>query len=169
MLQDLLADRFQLKAHRETKELPVYELLVARGGPKLKVSEDQTPADPPSFTGQPVNATPRGAFGFGSGVVDSRAVPLSRLTEFLRLPLGRHVVDKTGLSGLFDITLRWDPKSEQASTTFEVSPGAPPPLRDASGPSLFTALQEQLGLRLRAARDPIDVIVIDSLQRPTEN
>lgn len=167
MLQSVLVDRFQLKAHQETRELPAYELLVDRGGPKLKVSEDQTPAEPPPVTGDrlPPNAiTPRGAFGFGAGSVNARAVPLSRLTDFLRLRLDRPVINKTGLTGLFDIRLQWAPGSEQVGPALDVIPQAP-----LNGPSLFTALQEQLGLRLRAARDPLDVVVIDSIQRPTEN
>jgi uncharacterized protein (TIGR03435 family) len=169
MLQSLLMERFQLKAHRETRELPVFELLVARGGPKLSVSEDQTPADPPAVTGErlPANATmPRGAFGFSSGSASARAVPLSRLTDHLRFLLGRTVIDKTGLIGLFDFELRWTPGSEQ---TLNATPGALLPQGDVSGPSLFTALQEQLGVRLQAATAPLEVIVIDGVQRPSEN
>jgi uncharacterized protein (TIGR03435 family) len=129
MLRSLLVDRFQLKAHQETRELAVYELLADRGGSKLRVSEDQTPADPPPVTGErlPANATiPRGAFGFGSGSVDSRAVPLSRLTDFLRSRLGRPVVDKTGLTGLFDIRLQWAPGSEQVSMRYSPKFGQGP-------------------------------------------
>lgn len=172
MLQSLLAERFQLKAHQERRELPVYELVVAGGGAKIKRSDDQTPAMPPRPTGEPVPANapiPRGAFGFGPDGVNGAAVPLERLTTYLKSLLGRPVLDKTGLTGLFDMKLRFAPGSEGTNSVFARNPDTQLQQADLSAPSLFTALQEQLGLRLRATRDPLDVIVIDSIQRPTEN
>ena len=175
MLQSVLEDRFQLKVHRETREFPVYALLVAKKGPKLKVSADQTFAPPPpaSSYGQPLpaNATvPRGAFGFSfSGSVNSSAVSLSQLIDLLRLLLGQHVLDKTGLTGLFDITMHWAPGSEQAPPAAAPNSDLSSPSANALGPSLFTALQEQLGLRLESQKAPLEVLVIDSVQKPSEN
>jgi uncharacterized protein (TIGR03435 family) len=93
---------------------------------------------------------------------------MSSLVNFLSKQLGRPVADKTGLTGLFDIRLDWTPGSEQAPGPFGPIPDAPPPA-DTSGPSLFTALQEQLGLRLESARGPVEVVVIDNAQKPAEN
>ena len=190
MLQSLLEGRFQLKAHKETRELPVYDLVVARGGSKMKLSEDQTPPAPvpPPTAGDrgagargaapgpggrggpfPGGPLPRGAFFGGRGSLQATAAQLSTLVNFLTNQLGRPVYDKTGLTGLFDIKLDWTPGAEQATLPFGPNPDAPPPPADASGPSLFTALQEQLGLRLESTKGPVDVIVIDSAQKPTEN
>jgi uncharacterized protein (TIGR03435 family) len=192
MLQSMLEDRFQLKAHKETRDLPVYELVVARGGSKLKLSEDQTPPTPgapppaggwgavargpvpapggPGVRGGPGpfggGPPPRGAFGGGRGNLQGTAVPLTTLTNFLTNQLGRPVYDKTGLSGLFDIKLEWTPGNEQAPLPFGPAPDAPPPPADGSGPSLFTALQEQLGLRTKG---PVEVVVIENAQKPAEN
>lgn len=171
MLQRILIDRFQLKVHRETREFPVYELLLTKSGlSKLKISEDQTPAAPPPVTGQRVSGPlPRGAFGFGTGSINARAVPLSDLVNFLETRLDRFVLDKTGLTGLFDIKLEWAPGSEQAPSPFTLNANAPSPPVNVSGPSIFTAIQEQLGLKLESAKGPVEILVIDSVQRPLEN
>jgi uncharacterized protein (TIGR03435 family) len=194
MLQTLLESRFQLKVHRETRESPVYDLVVARGGPKLKLSEDQTPpaplqppaagdrgagprglVPPPGARGGPGVGPfggvppPRGAFGAGLGNLQGSAVPISTVVNFLTKQLGRPVNDKTALTGLFDIKLEWTPGAEQAPGPFGPNPDAPPPPVNPSGPSLFTALQEQLGLRLESARGPVEVVVIDNAAKPAEN
>ena len=100
--------------------------------------------------------------------MQATAVQLTTLLNFLVNQLGRPVYDKTGLTGLFDFKLQWTPGSEQAPGPFGPAPDAPPPV-DPSGPSLFTALQEQLGLRLESTKGPVEVVVIDSAQKPTEN
>ena len=202
MIQGLLEDRFQLKAHKETRELPVYDLVVAKGGPKIKLSADQTPPAPlvppggdrgagprgdagpvargpvpgpvPGARGGPGpgpfgTPPPRGAFGGGRGSMQGAAIPLSNLVNFLTNQLGRPINDKTGLTGLFDFKLEWTPGSEQAPGPFGPNPDAPPPPVPGDGPSLFTALQEQLGLRLESTKGPVEVVVIDSVQKPTEN
>ena len=198
LIQGLLEDRFQLKAHKETKELPLYELVVVKGGAKMKMSDDQTPPAPPAlpdrgapprgagpgpdargalagprggpgagpFSGGP---PPRGAFGGGRGNMQGTAVPISTLVGFLTQQLGRPIVDKTGLTGLFDLKLEWSPGSEQAPGPFGPNPEAPPPPADTIGPSIFTAIQEQLGLRLESTKGPVEVVIIDGAQRPTEN
>jgi uncharacterized protein (TIGR03435 family) len=198
MIQSLLEDRFQLKAHKETRELPMYELVVARGGSKLKMSDDQTPPAPPTPGGAPPRGAgpgpgpgggpapgpaagrgagdpfgngplPRGAFIGGRGNLRAAAVSVSNFVNFLVNQLGRPVIDKTGISGLYDLQLEWTPGSEQVPGPFAPNPAAPPPPADASGPSLFTALQEQLGLRLESTKGPVEVVVVDSAQKPAEN
>ena len=179
MLQSLLEDRFRLKVHREMRELPSYELLVARSGPKIKLSADQSPPGPlpPPLLG---NADQRGASGNtgsrlrsssgrGNGTTYGSAVTLVVLVNNLSQILGRPVIDKTGLDGLFDYELHWTPGMEQAAGPFGPNDLPPPPPSDASSPSIFTALQEQLGLRLESTKSSVETVVIDSAQRPSEN
>jgi len=92
-------------------------------------------------------------------------VPLSALAMALSQQLGRPVVDKTGLQGLYDIKLQWTPDSPPAGK----DAGVPAPTADQDGPSIFTALQEQLGLKLDSAKGPVDIIVVDSVQKPSGN
>ena len=173
MVQSLLEDRFQLKLHRETKELPVYELFTAKGGSKMKLSADQSPIGPSERASPPPapkegGPMPRGTMGMGPGRVEANGVPIANFIQVLSQQLGRPVIDKTGLKGFYDIKLQWTP---DLGGPF-IKPGgtepAPPP-PDTSGPSIFTAIQEQLGLRLESAKGPVEVLVIDSVQKPTEN
>jgi len=145
MLQALLADRFQLKAHVETKELPVYALELAKGGSKLKAAD---PADPRG-----------GSMNSNNQKLTSTGIPISNLCRFLAQRLHRNVEDKTGLTGTYDFTLQWSPDEAAGE-----SPDA-----TASGPSLFTALQEQLGLKLESTKGPVDTIVVDRIAMPSEN
>ena len=168
MMQSLLADRFQLKVHAETKELPVYELVVAKDGAKLQAApEPERPGPRAAPRPQP---TPGGRPEPGSiissrrGDVSGYAIPLATLIEFLSQTLGRTIVDRTGITGFFDIMLQWAPDPGE----FSPGPDARPPV-DPSGPSIFTALQEQLGLRLESSKGPVEVIVIDSVEKPSEN
>jgi uncharacterized protein (TIGR03435 family) len=173
--QSLLEDRFQLKFHRETKEMPVYELTVAKSGAKVKLSEDQTPfrpfergaaPPPPPQRGGPM---PRGNMRMGRGGLEANGVPFANFVSALSQQLGRTVIDKTGLKGFYDIKLEWTPELGQGGP-FGPPPGGPePPPPDPSGPTIFTAVQEQLGLRLESTKGPVEVLVIDSAQRPTEN
>jgi uncharacterized protein (TIGR03435 family) len=174
MLQSLLQDRFQLKMHREAKEMPVYELAVAKGGPRIKLSADQSPIVAPE-RGAPLpprpqrgGPMPRGAMAMGRGSFEAHGVPIANFIQGLSQQLGRPIIDKTGLKGFYDITLQWTPEFGVGL----VKPGGPdtdPPPADASGPSIFTAIQEQLGLRLDSAKGPVDVLIIDSVQKPVEN
>ena len=149
MLQSLLADRFQLKIHRATRELPIYALVVAKNGPKLKAAG----ADP--------NA-PRGRGTIGSGArkrfeFDGRT--MVSFADVLANEVERPVIDMTGLGGTYDIRLEF--------AQIKPGPGLPIP-QDA--PDLFTALTDQLGLRLESRRGPVVVLVVDSaLRQPTEN
>ena len=140
MLQAALADRFKLRVHNETHEGPVYELVVAKGGFKLKDA--------------PESERPRG-YSWGNGRIQVHKGPIGRLEFALSDFLGRTVIDKTGLSGNYDIDLKWTPDEQQ---------GTP----DA-GPTLFTALEEQLGLKLVSAKGPVEVFVVDHVERPAEN
>jgi len=158
MLQSLLADRFNLKLHRETRESTIYALVPGRGGVKMKPSKDQTlwagdfpdgsPDGRPVTAGGPTELAPGRFFG--------EAIPMTMFVNLLAGPLGRPVVNKTGLAGRYDIDLRYDPASGQ-------SPDA------ADTPSLFTAIQEQLGLRLESAKGPVEFLVIDHIERPGDN
>lgn len=142
MFQNLLADRFRLKVHRESREGTVYVLVAAKNGPKLKQSAPGTP----------------GRVGLTAGRLSAQAAPMSALADRLSsapFQLGRQVMDRTGLTGLYDFTLEWMPDV----------PGQSEP-----GPSLFTALQEQLGLKLETQKAPVDVLVVDSVEKtPTGN
>jgi len=142
LLQALLTDRFRLILRRESKDLPLYALTVAKNGPKLKATE--------SATGIDSNRTGR------QNHVHAQ-VPLARFAEYLSLRLDRPVLDDTGLSGVFEITVDWTTDAEQ-------------PANDTiAGPSIFTALQEQLGLRLTTKKKPVEIYVVDHVERPAEN
>ena len=146
MLQSLIEDRFQLKFHREAKQLSVYELTIARGGPKLKRSADQTKTR--------VSETK-----LGTGFVEVPGQPFRNFVYFLGRQLDRPLIDKTGLDGLYDVTLRWTPEPA----------GQAEGARTSDLPTLFTAVQEQLGLKLESSKGAVDLFVIDSAQRPPEN
>jgi uncharacterized protein (TIGR03435 family) len=166
MEQCLLADRFHLNAHFETRVLPVYELVPAKGG--LKVTEvpappERKPGDPPmrprSDDPVPPGSMMTALNGNGLRVLNGRAIQMKLLARVIVGDVGdRPIVDHTGFSGYFDITdLTWAPLGD-ASTTNE-----------PDAPSLQGALKEKLGLRIVPARDPIEVLVIDSIERPTPN
>jgi uncharacterized protein (TIGR03435 family) len=171
-LQSLLEDRFQLKIHRETRELPIYELSIVKSGLKMKPSEDQTPYQqpergaPPPPPIQPGGSMPRFSMRMGRGSMEAVAIYVPTIVQAFSSQLGRTIVDKTGLKGLYDLKLQWTPDGPAP-----VGPGGPeaaPPV-DPNGPSIFTAVQEQLGLKLDSAKGPVEVLVIDSVQKPTEN
>jgi uncharacterized protein (TIGR03435 family) len=148
MLRALMEDRFQLKVHKETKLLPGYALVVDKRGPKLHRSTD---------------AKPLTQSGKGSLIVKN--VGMMWLVGSLSQKLGCVVTDNTGLTGEFDFSLKWTPDPGENSGV-AVTPTS---LLDSDGPSIFTALTEQLGLRLVSQRVPADVIVIDSVQQPSPN
>ncbi|MEO7142610.1 MAG: M56 and DUF3738 domain-containing protein [Bryobacteraceae bacterium] len=154
-VQSLLADRFKLTLHRETKEFPVYALVVAKNGPKLQEAAD-APAEsgPPDPKGAPDGPRKRmKGIRMDRGEVSGYAASLSFLADALSNQLGRTVLDRTGLKGLYDFTLKWTPDESQGAMIKGPGDGSPaagnaPPPPDASGPSIFTAVQEQLGLKL---------------------
>lgn len=162
MLQSLLADRFNLKVSRASKELPIYALVVAKNGPKLTKS-----ADPPSG---PDGPGPRNRIRFQMGELSATGAPISILVDQLARELDRKVVDKTGLEGRYDFTLHWnsDRQGLSAAGPADASQG-PAPSSDSSGPTIFTALQEQLGLKLESQKGPVETLIIESIAKPSEN
>jgi uncharacterized protein (TIGR03435 family) len=165
MIQDLLADRFKLKVHHEIREQPIYALVVTKNGRKLNEAK---PGDTyPNGLKDPYDGrTGAGVVLRSKHRIAAQAIPMSSLVVMLTQITGRTVVDKTGLAGEYDFTLNWTP--EIAATP---SPGtdSAAPLPDDSGPSLFTAIQEQLGLKLESTKGPADVLVIDHIEMPSEN
>jgi uncharacterized protein (TIGR03435 family) len=167
MLQSLLADRFKLAVHKETKILPVYDLTAAKSGPKL---HQANPGDTyPNGIKGPDGVSHPGMMRMGRGDLTGQGITISDLAKSLAQQLHRSVTDKTGLAGKYDIALQWTPDQDAAPMIPGAGgnqPGAPPP-PDASGPSIFTALQEQLGLKLEPAKGPVDTLVIDHIEPPS--
>src|SRR5215475_8727508 len=179
MVQSLLEERFQLRTHWSTQDLPVYDLAVAKDGLKLKKSENQTQLPPPAgnpvlhcsrkpggppplpapSTGSSGGTEPRGPITTtfdSSGVsITSTSVMVSTLVDFLQEYTDHPIINKTGLAGVYQFKLRFSP--ERLGVT-----------QAASGPSIFIATQE-LGLKLESNKAPLDVLLIDSVQRPSEN
>lgn len=162
MLQSLLEGRFKLRVRRETRDQPIYTVVIARSdgrlGPRLKQSSADCAAAAKSAS--PLTFSPDGPcaalFGVGpaGGRIISKGQPLARVISALSMAVSRGVVDRTGLQGPFDVELEW---------SSDVGTGA----TNSNTPSIFTALQEQLGLRLEPSRGPVEVLVIDSVERPT--
>ncbi|MGB2662896.1 MAG: TIGR03435 family protein [Candidatus Acidiferrum sp.] len=171
MLQVLLADRFKLTFHRETKELSIYELVVAKNGPKL---QEAKPGDTyPNGIKGPDGVGRPGVMRMGRGEVTGQGLPVSALARLLTQQLGRTVIDKTGLTAKYDFTLKWTPDESEAAMFRGADPGpqgsTSTTSADSSGPSIFTAIQEQLGLRLEAQKGPVEILVIDHAEQPSEN
>jgi bla regulator protein blaR1 len=167
MLQQLLEDRFNLKFHHETREMPVYVLVVAKGSSKLKPSE---------FGSNGSGGRRMPQLMMSPGSLESHGTQMDMLAHALSAQLGRTVIDKTGLTGSYDFSLHFTPLNmpQRMGPGPGAGPGgspgadAPPP-PDTSGPDIFTAVQEQLGLKLESEKGPVDVIVIDHIDKPSEN
>ncbi len=176
MLQSLLEDRFKLKVHPETREGRVYLLTIAKNGPRLDPTKDGTCiiADvnhPPEARQTPTRVCGNPSIG-PDGTFNIYGATMSNLCSQLGIAMDREVIDKTGLSGRFDIHLQASPadlnpkflagrsvdQTDQAATD-----------DSAAGPSIFTALQQQLGLKLESAKGPMRVIVVDHIEQPSEN
>ena len=159
MMQALLADRFQLKIHHETKVLTKFALVVAKSGVKMKQADpnDTYPNGPKG----PDGASHAGMMMMSNGKLTAQAVPIESLVRTLARQLHGGVDDKTGLTGKYDFTLKWTPDDMPAES--KETTGAD------SGPSLFTALQEQLGLKLDSVKGPVDTIVVDHIELPSAN
>ena len=179
VLRAVLEDRFKLKIHRETREVSVYALAVAKGGPKLQqfkegscITLDFATPPPPFLPGQ---ESPRlcGASllrgNAQSRMIDLYGIGLDQFSKYLGSLLGRPGIDKTGITGLFDFHLEFAP--DESTPTLRASPPGTPPAApsDPAGPSIFTAIQEQLGLKLEPAKGPGEFLVIDRVERPSEN
>ncbi len=144
MLQALLADRFQLSTHRETRTVPVYSLVPAKTGLKLP-NANPAPCPQPNC----------GSLGLEATGVEAIGVPMDSLVHALSTLLERPVIDNTGFPGTFDTTLEFAPLDD---------PGG-----DSTRPTLFTVIQEKLGLKLESAKSPAEILVIDRVERPSEN
>jgi uncharacterized protein (TIGR03435 family) len=156
MLQVVLAERFNLKVHRETKELPVYFLVVARGGPKLQESKPN-PDDPNA----PRNASWGGTVRGPLTISTAKLMPIEDLASELSRSVGRMVLDKTGLTGKYDFTLQYVREQIAVTPSADTS--------DSSDTSIFRALQDQLGLKLESGKGPVEIIVIDHVERASGN
>ncbi len=163
-LQSLLAERFKLAAHMEKKEVSVLWLVRAdkdgRLGPKFHTSTAGCP---------PLSPPPACIMKLTSSTLVTGGSPMIAFVNALSQYTGKIVVDRTGLTGLFEADLRWTP--DLPSRVVSTPPGGPetPPSDDPSGPSLTTALQQQLGLKLESRKELVDMLVIDRIEHPTEN
>lgn len=147
MLQSLLAERFHLTFHRETRSMQTYVLEVAKNGPKLEKSPGGEAATNSSNSNQ-------------RGVLEARNTSMDLFAKVLTRQMDLPVVNRTGLDGAFNFKLQWTPENAR---------GKPPEGTDTEGPSIFSALQEQLGLRLHAQKSPLEILVIDHAERPGAN
>ena len=174
MLRALLAERFKLTAHNETREMPVYVLMKARSDGKLGAKLTPAAVDcaaargrrgggPPPAPPQPGQRIECG-FMIGLGRMSAGGMPILELARTLSQQVGRVVLDKTELTGNYDFELTYAP--QQLGGPAPLLNGAPAPV-DPDAPSLFTALQEQLGLKLDTQRGPVEVLVIDRVEQPT--
>lgn len=166
MLRTLLADRFKLALHRGMKELPIYELTVAKGGLKLRLSSCVN-ADPNNPKPLPAGQHFCGYMASGGGSLEAANASMADLAKAFSVLTGRTVVDKTGISGAFAVHLTFVP-DDASSRANPADAGNPANLGDP-GPSIFTAAREQLGLRLQAGKGPVEVLVIDHVEKPTSN
>jgi len=177
MMQDLLEDRFKLRTHRETRELPIYALTFARSDKTLGVGLRVSTVDCAAMRGRggrggrggpppdPIaSGGPQCGMRVAPGQVVAGGMALAQLTQMLSMFTQRIVFDRTGLEGTFDIDLTFTPERVPQGVP---PPGAPPLAIDPNGPSIFTAVQEQLGLKLESERAPVEVLVIDHVERPT--
>lgn len=146
MMLPILTERFQLKAHTETRILPVFELVVVSSGSKFKHSADQKSND----TGTSIQGTDRGV------QLTAHGISMASLASSLEGQVHRPVIDKTGLAGNYDVAMKW--ASDRV-----------PSSEENGGASIFTALQEQLGLKLKAAKGPVQTLVVDHVEMPSEN
>lgn len=161
LLQTLLADRFHLVVHKETREMPTFALVPARGDRKLGPQLTQSDFDCAAYAAAPhappdPARTPNCATRINPGALSGKAITMAQLATSLAPFLSRFSIDKTELSGRFDVELTWTPDQVAASG-------------DSAGPSIFAAIQEQLGLKLVSERGPVEVLVVDRGEKPSEN
>jgi uncharacterized protein (TIGR03435 family) len=205
MMKMLLAERFRLLVHQETREMPVFALVLARSdgrlGPQLKksavdcaaIAAAQRGGPPPDGRGGPpldgrrgggpglagpggpppgipftLGERPQCGGRGGFGQMIAGGIPMSQFVTQLSQLTGRVVIDRTALTGGYDLDLKWTPTPDQLPQG-PPPPGFEPPPIDPNGPSLFTAVEEQLGLKLESARGPVEVLVVDRIEPPTEN
>jgi len=172
MMQKILEDRFKLKIHRETRQGLVYDLVLGKGSPKLKPYKGGACIPvavgrslPPLTSGQRYcrNLVGRGSVDFEGGTLSFLAGLLGGLV------LDRPIIDKTGITDYFEIHLVFSLEDSAASRPAMPDPGSPAEVRTPDAPDIFQAIQEQLGLKLVPAKGPVDVLVIDHIEKPSEN
>jgi uncharacterized protein (TIGR03435 family) len=154
MVRAMVVERFGLAFHRENKEMPIYALVVGKNGPKLAACEPGS----------------QNSLMMSRGKIEGKNMKMVDLARILTNPLGRTVVDKTGLTGDYDFTVAWSPDLNENMTPKGMPAEAPK--EGASmpeGPSIFTALQEQLGLRLESQKGPVEMFVVERAERPSAN
>jgi bla regulator protein blaR1 len=188
LLSNLVKDRFKMATHTVTREMPVFNLVFARNDKRFGPALKETSAECRAAMSARLEAVQRGGpmpaaapdgckpALINPGIASFSGVPMALIAQSLTQSVGRPVIDKTGLTGLYDYTLKWTPETGSGNLTpfglppGALPPGAPPstptPLADPDAPNFFTAVQEQLGLKLESARGPVDVVVIDRLEKP---
>jgi len=176
MLRSLLAERFKLAFHNETRDMPIYALMKARTDGKLGAGLTPATIDcaalgrgrraggPPPAPPQPGQKMECGMM-IGPGKLNAGGMPMSNLATALAPQVGRIVLDKTELTGNYDFELTYAPEALGSGGGPPLLNGGPMPV-DPNAPNLFTALQEQLGLKLDSQRGPVDVVVIDRIEQP---
>jgi uncharacterized protein (TIGR03435 family) len=152
MMRSILTDRFHLAAHFETREMPVYELVVAKKGLKLKASDTTVAGD----VGKMVHGCKEGCMGSSDRHLDAKGIGTDDIAAFLTSRVEKTVVDKTGLTGKYDCSLDWTPDNQHSD-----DPGAPP--------EILTAIQEQWGLKLEPSKGQVKVLVVDHVEQPSAN
>ena len=162
MFQTLLAKRFHLTFHRETKEMPVLVLVTDKNGVKMKESEQAKDGGGGGGRGNNQIRALRGQ-------IEGQGLTMPVLATSLSRMLGQMVSDETGLKGMYDFTLTWTPDSPPPGPHPSGEPAPPPPAVGGDGPTIFTAVREQLGLKLDSRKAPVQLFVIDRLERPEEN
>ncbi len=154
MVRALVVDRFGLVFHREEKEMPIYALVPGKNGPKLAASEPGS----------------QNSLMMSRGKLEGKNMKMGDLARILTNPLGRTVVDKTGLTGDYNFTVEWTPDGNENMTPKGMPAEAPKDVASMpEGPSIFTALQEQLGLKLESQKGPVEMFVVDRAERPSAN
>jgi len=173
MMQSLLEDRFKMKAHRETKDLPVYALAAAKSGFKLPEPKegscitsdaDEPPRPPASDLAGPCGRAMVAISRMGGARIQGGKISMAELTRILSYLMGRTVIDKTGFTDIFDLHLEF-----ALDDAIDGLPHPPEPPREGSSPSIFVAVQEQLGLKLESGKGPVPILVIDHIEKPSEN
>lgn len=158
MVQTMLADRFQLKVHPDSREATIYELTIARGGPKLQEAK-QVPTDPdqPKGSPDPNRPTSRQSCNQSGCEMTAQRYSMKSLCDFFSNLFATTVVDKTGLTGTYDITLQYS------------GTGVDPTEDETKRPSMLTAIQEQIGLKMKPLKGMVPGLVIDHIEKPSEN
>jgi len=167
MLQSILEERFKLRVEKQSKRLNVYHLVIARGGLKIQPDAEQNPPPPPEKFPVSLNNLQPGSSRTKPGFIETRGVSIPTLLKTLLLQMSdRPIIDKTGLTALYSFKLQWSP-----SDSFSAGPSSfgPETISTPDGISFFTAIQEQVGLRLVPMEDSVEVLTIIAAQRPSEN